>query len=58
MSSPTIHPDGWKPAKEHPNEMIAEGRVLFIGGQIGWTARQVFETTAAPPTAADFTRDY
>ncbi|MCF6231576.1 MAG: RidA family protein [Rhodobacteraceae bacterium] len=43
MSTITVHPKGWKPAKGYANGMIGEGRVLFVGGQIGWTADQVFE---------------
>ena len=43
MTSITVHPEGWKPAKGYANGMVAEGRVLFVGGQIGWTAEQVFE---------------
>ncbi len=45
MPTISVHPEGWKPAKGYANGMIAEGRVLFVGGQIGWTAEQVFETT-------------
>jgi enamine deaminase RidA (YjgF/YER057c/UK114 family) len=44
MPAITVHPEGWKPAKGYANGMLAEGRVLFVGGQIGWTAGQVFET--------------
>jgi len=44
MPSISVHPEGWKPAKGYANGMIAEGRQLFVGGQIGWTAQQVFET--------------
>ncbi|MZR11461.1 RidA family protein [Maritimibacter sp. DP07] len=44
MSTMTIHPEGWKPAKGYANGIVAEGRVLFVGGQIGWTADQVFES--------------
>lgn len=43
MPTMTIHPDGWKPAKGYANGIVAEGRVLFVGGQIGWTADQVFQ---------------
>lgn len=43
MSTITVHPEGWKPARGYANGMIAEGRMLFVGGQIGWTAQQVFE---------------
>ena len=44
MPAITVHPEGWKPAKGYANGMVAEGRMLFVGGQIGWTAEQVFET--------------
>lgn len=43
MSTMMIHPEGWKPAKGYANGIVAEGRILFVGGQIGWTAEQVFE---------------
>ena len=43
MATITVHPNGWKPAKGYANGMVAEGRMLFVGGQIGWNADQVFE---------------
>lgn len=43
MAGVVVHPEGWKPAKGYANGVLAEGRVLFIGGQIGWNADQVFE---------------
>ncbi|UWQ55304.1 RidA family protein [Leisingera caerulea] len=43
MPAISVHPEGWKPAKGYANGMIAEGKQLFVGGQIGWTADQVFE---------------
>jgi len=43
VSTITVHPEGWKPAKGYANGIVAEGRVLFVGGQIGWNADQVFE---------------
>ncbi len=39
-----IQPEGWKPAKGYANGVLATGQTLFVGGQIGWTADQVFET--------------
>ncbi|UWQ92805.1 RidA family protein [Rhodobacteraceae bacterium M382] len=44
MPAISVHPEGWKPAKGYANGMVAEGRVLCVGGQIGWNAQQVFET--------------
>lgn len=44
MTSTTIQPDGWAPAKGYANGMLAADGTLYIGGQIGWTEAQVFET--------------
>jgi enamine deaminase RidA (YjgF/YER057c/UK114 family) len=41
----TIQPAGWKAPRGYANGVLAEGGRLYIGGQIGWTADQVFETT-------------
>lgn len=38
-----VHPDGWARPRGYSNGMLAEGRVLAIGGQIGWNGQQVFE---------------
>ena len=39
-----VQPDGWKPAKGYANGVLASGRTLYVGGQIGWNAEQVIET--------------
>ncbi|MDO8878335.1 MAG: RidA family protein [Pseudolabrys sp.] len=33
-----LQPQGWAPAKGYANGIVAEGRQVFIAGQIGWTA--------------------
>ena len=38
-----IQPDGWAPAKGYANGVLTDGGTLYTGGQIGWTAEQVFE---------------
>lgn len=38
-----LHPAHWKKAIGYANGIVAEGRTVFIGGQIGWTGDQVFE---------------
>lgn len=43
MPHQIIHPEGWKPAKGYANGILTEGGTLYVGGQIGWTADQVFE---------------
>ncbi len=44
MSHQIIQPDGWAPAKGYANGMLTEDGTLYVGGQIGWSAAQVFET--------------
>lgn len=39
-----IHPEGWAPSKGYANGMVGQGRMLFVGGQIGWNAQCEFET--------------
>jgi enamine deaminase RidA (YjgF/YER057c/UK114 family) len=39
-----INPEGWAPAKGYANGMLTDDGTLYVGGQIGWTAAQVFET--------------
>ena len=43
MSTQIIQPDGWKKPRGYSNGIIAQGRVLAIGGQIGWNQDEVFE---------------
>ncbi len=44
MTAPTPHtflqPDGWVPAKGYANGMLAEGRMVFTGGLVGWDENQ------------------
>lgn len=44
MTNTVVQPDGWAPAKGYANGVLAPDGTLYIGGQIGWTAKQVFET--------------
>lgn len=39
-----LNPKSWKPAKGYANGVAASGRMVFLGGHIGWTGDQVFET--------------
>lgn len=43
MANDIIHPEGWKPALGYANGVRTPDGLLFVGGQIGWTADQVFE---------------
>jgi enamine deaminase RidA (YjgF/YER057c/UK114 family) len=39
-----IQPAGWAPPKGYANGVAAEGRQVFIAGQIGWNAQAKFES--------------
>jgi enamine deaminase RidA (YjgF/YER057c/UK114 family) len=39
-----LHPPGWAEPKGYANGMLARGALLFVGGQIGWNAKQEFES--------------
>ena len=40
-----LHPQNWKKPKGFANGIVAEGRLVFIAGQVGWNAEQTFEST-------------
>lgn len=39
-----LQPGGWAKPKGYANGIAAEGRLVFVGGQIGWNAQCQFET--------------
>ncbi len=43
MAHRIIQPEGWKAAKGYANGVLTADGTLYVGGQIGWTADQVFE---------------
>ena len=44
MPHDQISPEGWAPARGYANGIRTADGHLFIGGQIGWNAQQVFES--------------
>jgi enamine deaminase RidA (YjgF/YER057c/UK114 family) len=40
-----LHPAGWAAARGYANGVAAKGRLVFVGGQVGWNAAQKFEST-------------
>ena len=39
-----IRDSGWASPRGYANGVAARGTLIFVGGQIGWNAGQVFET--------------
>jgi len=42
----TLQPAGWAKPKGYANGVAAQGRFVFVGGQIGWNGQSQFETDA------------
>ena len=39
-----LQPPDWAEPKGYANGILARGALLFVGGQIGWNAKQEFES--------------
>ncbi|HYM30185.1 MAG TPA: RidA family protein [Candidatus Cybelea sp.] len=39
-----VNPEGWARPSGYSNGVVAEGRMVFVAGQIGWNAQMRFET--------------
>ena len=39
-----LNPAGWKPAIGYANGIAASGRVVYLGGLVGWNGQQEWET--------------
>lgn len=44
MSLRILQPPGWPRPKGYANGIEAEGRLVFVAGQVGWNAAEVFES--------------
>lgn len=40
----TLLPKGWLRPKGYANGVTAQGRLIFVSGQVGWNAREEFES--------------
>jgi enamine deaminase RidA (YjgF/YER057c/UK114 family) len=49
MTSRVLLPAGWVPPIGYANGIEAQGRLVFIAGQVGWNAQQVFESEDLVP---------
>ncbi len=39
-----LQPEGWAKPVGYANGVAARGRMVFVGGQVGWTGQAQFET--------------
>jgi enamine deaminase RidA (YjgF/YER057c/UK114 family) len=42
-------PEGWAPPIGYANGIEATGRIVFVAGQVGWDAQQVFQSEDIVP---------
>jgi enamine deaminase RidA (YjgF/YER057c/UK114 family) len=47
MTIQVLQPPGWPRPKGYANGMVAEGRQVFVAGQVGWDEQQQFPKTLA-----------
>jgi enamine deaminase RidA (YjgF/YER057c/UK114 family) len=40
----TVHPPNWPRPNGYANGVLAEGRLVFVAGQVGWDERGQFQT--------------
>ncbi len=40
----TVQPPGWARPKGYSNGVVAEGRSVYVAGQVGWNANKVFDS--------------
>ena len=52
-----LHPANWTPARGYANGIAAEGRMVFTGGLIGWTAEQRLDSDDFVAQAAQALRN-
>ena len=52
-----LSPKEWKPALGYSNGVAASGRMLFLGGMIGWNGQQEFESDDFVEQAAQALRN-
>lgn len=47
MTFRVLQPTGWPRPKGYANGIVAEGRQVFVAGQVGWDEQQRFPATLA-----------
>lgn len=47
MTIQVLQPRGWPRPKGYAHGMVAEGRQVFVAGQVGWNEQQQFPETLA-----------
>jgi len=49
MTHKTVLPESWKQPQGYSNAIVAEGKTLFLAGQIGWNSDEKFTSEELIP---------
>ena len=44
-----LEPEGWTQPKGYANGIVAQGKLIVLGGQVGWNASQEFRSDEFVP---------
>lgn len=44
-----LEPEGWTQPKGYANGIVAQGKLIILGGQVGWNASQEFQSDEFVP---------
>ena len=39
-----VQPEGWPRPKGYANGVLAQGKILFVAGQVGWNEKEIFDS--------------
>ena len=42
MGNRTVLPEGWRRPKGYSNAVVAQGRQIYVAGQVGWDSEEKF----------------
>lgn len=52
-----LHPPGWPRPRGYANGILAEGRMIFVAGQVGWDETETFRRDDFPGQAEQALRN-
>ena len=57
MGNRTVLPEGWRRPKGYSNAVIAQGRQIYVAGQVGWDSEERFNSDDIAEQAAQALRN-
>ena len=57
MGNRTVLPEGWHRPKGYSNAVIAQGRQIYVAGQVGWDSEERFNSDDVAEQAAQALRN-